>query len=306
MNWFKRLTGGLDKTATGIKDSIGSIFTGKKLDLSQLQDLEDQLIQSDIGIDVSEKLVKKIKSLKLSSETNSEDILKNLSDVISEILIPVAKPLLINSIHKPYVIVLAGVNGSGKTTTAGKLASQFKEEGKSVMLVACDTFRAAASEQLQVWGDRAGVKVLTTEAGGDAAALAYRSLSEAQENNTDVLIIDTAGRLQVKQELMQELEKIVRVLGKRADGCPHDRIIVLDGGTGQNAHSQVEEFCKVIDISGLIITKLDGSAKGGVVIALAEKFGLPIYAVGVGEGINDLNSFDAKDFSKALLGIDKI
>ena len=305
MNWFKRLTGGLNKTASGIKNSIGSIFKGNKLDVTKLESLEDQLISCDIGIDVSEKLVKKLKSENLKSDASQDEILLKLSKSIEEILSPVSKSLEINQNHKPHVIVLVGVNGTGKTTTAGKMAAQFKNQGKTVLLSACDTFRAAAIEQLEVWADRAGVEIVSAEKGSDPAALAYKSLVKAIDEKIDVLIVDTAGRLQVKSELMEELKKIIRVLGKNLDGSPHDRVIVLDGATGQNAHSQVTEFSKAVDISGLIVTKLDGSAKGGIVVSLAENFGIPIHSVGVGESLEDLDQFDAEEYSRAIVGLEK-
>jgi len=305
MNWFKRLTGGLNKTASGIKNSIGSIFKGNKLDVSKLESLEDQLISCDIGIDVSEKLVKQLKSENLKSDASQDEILLKLSKSIKEILSPVSKSLEINEYYKPHVIVLVGVNGTGKTTTAGKMAAQFKNQGKSVLLSACDTFRAAAIEQLEVWADRAGVEIVTAEKGSDPAALAYKSLVRAIDEKIDVLIVDTAGRLQVKSELMEELKKIIRVLGKKLDGSPHDRVIVLDGATGQNAHSQVTEFRNAIDISGMIVTKLDGSAKGGIVVSLADKFGIPIHSVGVGESLEDLDQFDAEEYSRAIVGLEK-
>ena len=305
MNWFKRLTGGLNKTASGIKNSIGSIFKGNKLDVSKLESLEDQLISCDIGIDVSEKLVKQLKSENLKSDASQDEILLKLSKSIKEILSPVSKSLEINECYKPHVIVLVGVNGTGKTTTAGKMAAQFKNQGKSVLLSACDTFRAAAIEQLEVWADRAGVEIVTAEKGSDPAALAYKSLVRAIDEKIDVLIVDTAGRLQVKNELMEELKKIIRVLGKKLDGSPHDRVIVLDGATGQNAHSQVTEFRNAIDISGMIVTKLDGSAKGGIVVSLADKFGIPIHSVGVGESLEDLDQFDAEEYSRAIVGLEK-
>ena len=305
MNWFKRLTGGLNKTASGIKNSIGSIFKGNKLDVSKLEDLEDQLISCDIGIDVSEKLVSQLKSEKLNSDASEDEILLKLSSGINKILSPVSKSLEINENFKPHVIVLVGVNGTGKTTTAGKMAAQFKDQGKTVLLAACDTFRAAAIEQLEVWADRAGVEIVSAEKGSDPAALAYKSLVKAIDEKIDVLIVDTAGRLQVKSELMEELKKIIRVLGKNLEGSPHDRVIVLDGATGQNAHSQVTEFSKVVDISGMIVTKLDGSAKGGIVVSLAENFGIPIHSVGVGESLEDLDQFDAEEYSRAIVGLEK-
>ena len=305
MNWFKRLTGGLNKTASGIKNSIGSIFKGNKLDVTKLESLEDQLISCDIGIDVSEKLVKKLKYENLKSDASQDEILLKLSKSIEEILSPVSKSLEINENHKPHVIVLVGVNGTGKTTTAGKMAAQFKNQGKTVLLSACDTFRAAAIEQLEVWADRAGVEIVSAEKGSDPAALAYKSLVKAIDEKIDVLIVDTAGRLQVKSELMEELKKIIRVLGKNLDGSPHDRVIVLDGATGQNAHSQVTEFSKAVDISGMIVTKLDGSAKGGIVVSLAENFGIPIHSVGVGESLEDLDQFNAEEYSRAIVGLEK-
>ncbi len=305
MNWFKRLTGGLNKTASGIKKSIGSIFKGNKLDVSKIEDLEDQLISCDIGLDVSEKLVSQLKSEKFSSDASEDEILLKLSSGINKILSPVSKPLEINDNFKPHVIVLVGVNGTGKTTTAGKMAAQFKDQGKTVLLSACDTFRAAAIEQLEVWAKRAEVEIISGEQGSDPAALAYKSLVKAIDEKIDVLIIDTAGRLQVKNELMEELKKITRVLGKKLEGSPHDRIIVLDGATGQNAHSQVTEFSKAVDISGLIITKLDGSAKGGIVVSLADKFTIPIHYVGVGESLEDLDHFDAQEYSRAIVGLEK-
>ena len=304
MNWFKRLTGGLNKTASGIKNSIGSIFKGNKLDVTKLESLEDQLISCDIGIDVSEKLVKKLKSENLKSDASQDEILLKLSKSIEEILSPVSKSLEINENHQPHVIVLVGVNGTGKTTTAGKMAAQFKNQGKTVLLSACDTFRAAAIEQLEVWADRAGVEIVSAEKGSDPAALAYKSLVKAIDEKIDVLIVDTAGRLQVKSELMEELKKIIRVLGKNLDGSPHDRVIVLDGATGQNAHSQVTEFSKAVDISGMIVTKLDGSAKGGIVVSLAENFGIPIHSVGVGESLEDLDQFNAEEYSRAIVGLE--
>ena len=305
MNWFKRLTGGLNKTASGIKNSIGSIFKGNKLDVSKLEDLEDQLISCDIGIDVSEKLVSQLKSEKLNSDASEDEILLKLSSGINKILSPVSKPLEINENFKPHVIVLVGVNGTGKTTTAGKMAAQFKDQGKTVLLAACDTFRAAAIEQLEVWASRAEVEIISGKQGSDPASLAYKSLVKAIDERIDVLIIDTAGRLQVKNELMEELKKITRVLGKKLEGSPHERIIVLDGATGQNAHSQVAEFSKAVDISGLIITKLDGSAKGGIVVSLADKFTIPIHYVGVGESLEDLDQFDAQEYSRAIVGLEK-
>ncbi|MEK9935969.1 MAG: signal recognition particle-docking protein FtsY [Rhodobiaceae bacterium] len=236
-------------------------------------------------------------------EVTAEALAAALADGITEILEPVAAPLVPQPGNRPHVVLLVGVNGSGKTTTAGKLAQQWRQEGKSVMLAAGDTFRAAAIEQLQIWGERTGTEVIAGAQGGDAAALAYQALEQARSKGTDVLIIDTAGRLQNRTELMDELAKIVRVIRKLDEEAPHDSVIVLDGTVGQNALSQVSAFQDIADVSGLIVTKLDGSAKGGVVIALAEKFQLPVHAVGVGEGADDLQPFEARDFANALAGV---
>ncbi len=229
---------------------------------------------------------------------------KVLAAEVEKILTPVAKPLAVNPSNKPHIILMAGVNGAGKTTTIGKLAKKFREDGKSVMLAAGDTFRAAAVEQLQVWGDRNGVPVVTKEIGADAAALAFEAVERATAEGTDVLLIDTAGRLQNREELMAELAKVVRVIGKKVEGAPHDTVIVLDATTGQNAVHQVEVFQKLANITGIIMTKLDGSARGGVLVACAEKFGLPVHAIGVGEAIEDLQPFDAAEFARALVGIE--
>ena len=303
MKLFEKFNFGLSKTANGIKKSLSSVFTKNKIDAEQLKNLEDSLIISDIGLECSAKLMRDLKDKKISSIQDEIEILELLSAGIEDILNPVTIPIKINNENKPHVIILVGVNGSGKTTTAAKLASGFKKDGKTVLLAACDTFRAAAIDQLEVWGKRTGIEVMSGEKFSDPASLAFKSLSYAQEKSYDVLLIDTAGRLQVKEELMQELEKIVRVLGKKIPGCPNDKVIVLDGSTGQNAHSQIEAFRKKINLSGIIITKLDGTAKGGVVVSLAEKFGLPIHAIGVGEKEDDLTPFNAKHFSRAILGL---
>ena len=240
---------------------------------------------------------------KFDGPVTSDSLAAALADAIAEILHPVATPLVPDPVHRPHVLLLVGVNGSGKTTTAGKLAQQWHQQGKTVMLAAGDTFRAAAIEQLQIWGDRTGTQVIAGDQGGDAAALAYAALEKAQKEQADILIIDTAGRLQNRTELMDELAKIVRVIRKLDASAPHDSVIVLDGTVGQNALSQVKAFQQAADVSGLIVTKLDGSAKGGVVVALAEEFGLPVHAVGVGEGADDLQPFDAQEFANALTGV---
>ena len=263
------------------------------------------MISADLGTAAAAKLAERMRKHKFDGEINSATLAAALSDGIAEILEPVAQPLSIDQANQPHVVLLVGVNGSGKTTTAGKLAQQWVQAGKKVKLAAGDTFRAAAIDQLKVWGERTGTEVIAGAPGGDAAALAYQALEAARADGTDVLIIDTAGRLQNRSELMDELSKIVRVIRKLDDSAPHDSVIVLDGTVGQNALSQVKAFQAVADVSGLIVTKLDGSAKGGVVIALAETFGLPVHAVGVGEGADDLQPFTAREFANALAGVDE-
>ena len=279
-SWFTRLKEGLRKSTTSISDGITGIFTKRKLDDETLEELEDLLISSDMGVAVAAKLTTELARDRYDKEISDQEVKSVLAAEVTKILAPVAKPLTLEGTNKPHVILMAGVNGAGKTTTIGKLAKKFRDDGKSVMLAAGDTFRAAAVEQLGVWGDRVGVPVITKELGSDAAALAYEALDKAIAAQVDVLLIDTAGRLQNRDELMAELAKVIRVIGKKIDGAPHDTIIVLDATTGQNAVHQVEVFKKMADITGIVMTKLDGSARGGVLISCAEKFGLPIHAIG--------------------------
>ena len=283
--------------------SLSALIGRSKLDAASLEEVEDALIAADLGTASSIRLAAALKAHKFAGPVDAESIALALAEGLEEILAPVAKPLEIKSENRPHVVLLVGVNGSGKTTTAGKLAQRWQAQGKKVLLAAGDTFRAAAIEQLEIWGQRTGTTVIADAAGGDAAALAYRALAQAIEENADVLIIDTAGRLQNRSELMDELAKIVRVIRKLDESAPHDSVIVLDGTVGQNALSQVKAFSAVADVTGLIVTKLDGSAKGGVVVALAEEFGLPVHAVGVGEEADDLQSFAADEFAKALAGV---
>ena len=309
MSWFKKLKDGLSKSSIKVSESLATLpslatLIGKsKLDAVSLEEVEDALIAADLGTSSSIRLAAALKAHKFDKPVNANSIALALAEGLEKILEPVAKPLEIKSENRPHVVLLVGVNGSGKTTTAGKLAQIWQGQGKKVLLAAGDTFRAAAVEQLQIWGQRTGTNVIADAAGGDAAALAYRALAQAIEKNADVLIIDTAGRLQNRSELMDELAKIVRVIRKLDESAPHDSVIVLDGTVGQNALSQVKAFSAVADVSGLIVTKLDGSAKGGVVVALAEEFGLPVHAVGVGEGADDLQPFAADEFAKALAGV---
>ena len=303
MSWLKKLTSGLSKTSAKVTASLSSLLGRSSIDAASIEEVEDALIAADLGTRVAARLAEGVRRHKFDGEVTAPALAGALADGITEILDPVAMPLDIDPAKRPHVVLLVGVNGSGKTTTAGKLAQQWRQQGKSVMLAAGDTFRAAAIEQLLVWGERTGTEVVAGDQGGDAAALAYQAMEKASAQGTDVLIIDTAGRLQNRSELMDELAKIVRVIRKLDHSAPHDSVIVLDGTVGQNAISQVSAFKEVADVSGLIVTKLDGSAKGGVVITLADTFGLPVHAVGVGEGADDLQPFEARDFANALAGV---
>jgi len=303
MSWLKKLTSGLSKTSARVTSSLSSLLGRSSIDAASIEEVEDALISADLGTAAAARLAERVRRHKFDGEVTAQALAAALAEGITEILEPVAAPLVPQPGNRPHVVLLVGVNGSGKTTTAGKLAQQWRREGKSVMLAAGDTFRAAAIEQLQIWGERTGTEVIAGTQGGDAAALAYQALEQARAQDTDILIIDTAGRLQNRTELMDELAKIVRVIRKLDETAPHDSVIVLDGTVGQNALSQVSAFQDIADVSGLIVTKLDGSAKGGVVIALAEKFQLPVHAVGVGEGADDLQPFEARDFANALAGV---
>lgn len=276
----------------------------RALDDEMLESLEELLIASDMGVDIALRVTANMAEGRHGKMMSASDIKRLLATEIARVMEPVARPLPIYP-KKPQVVLVVGVNGSGKTTTIGKLASQFKAAGKSVVIAAGDTFRAAAVEQLQVWGSRAGVPVLTAPEGSDPAALAYDAMGRAEAEGADLLMIDTAGRLQNRADLMEELAKIVRVIRKKDPDAPHNTILVLDATTGQNALSQVETFQKLADVSGLVMTKLDGTAKGGVLVALADKFGLPIHAIGVGEQIDDLQPFDPEEFANALVGLDQ-
>ncbi|MDE4173488.1 signal recognition particle-docking protein FtsY [Phaeobacter sp. PT47_59] len=276
----------------------------RALDDDMLEQLEELLIASDMGVDTALRVTANMAEGRFGKRLSTQEIKELLSAEIARVMEPVAKPLPIYA-KRPQVVLVVGVNGSGKTTTIGKLASQFKAAGKNVVIAAGDTFRAAAVEQLQVWGDRAGVPVLTAPEGSDPASLAFDAMTKAEADGADLLLIDTAGRLQNRSDLMEELAKIVRVIRKKDESAPHNTLLVLDATTGQNALSQVETFQKLADVSGLVMTKLDGTAKGGVLVALADKFGLPIHAIGVGEQIDDLAPFDPEEFAAALTGLDR-
>ncbi|BBK39875.1 hypothetical protein STAQ_49530 [Allostella sp. ATCC 35155] len=302
--WFRRLKDGLSRTSSRIAEGIGAIFTKRKLDAATLEELETLLIQADLGVATAETLVEGLRRERFGQEVSPEEVREHLAREIAKILQPVARPIALE--RRPHVVLVVGVNGSGKTTTIGKLARNWRAEGKRVVIAAGDTFRAAAVEQLQVWGERAGVPVIAGAPGADAAGLAFDALQRARADGADVLVIDTAGRLQNKAGLMEELRKIVRVLKKLDPDAPHDCVLVLDATVGQNAHQQVEIFKDMVGVTGLAMTKLDGTAKGGVVVALAERFGLPVYAVGVGETADDLRAFDATVFARSLMGLEPI
>lgn len=301
--WFAKLKEGLSKSSSKLTDGITSIFTKRKLDDEALEELEELLITADLGPATAAKVTAELARTRFGKEVSPEEVKATLAAEVSKIVTPVARPLVLDPALKPHVILVVGVNGTGKTTTIGKLARQFKAEGKSVMLAAGDTFRAAAVSQLKIWGERTGCPVVARDTGADAAGLAYDALERAKAEKVDVLLIDTAGRLQNKTGLMEELRKIVRVIKKLDETAPHTTLLTLDATTGQNAHSQVEIFRDMVNVNGLILTKLDGSARGGVLVSLAEKFKIPVHAIGVGEGVYDLRPFDADAFAKSLMGL---
>ena len=303
IGWAARLKQGLAKTSSMLGGGIADLLTKSELDDAALNELEELLIAADLGVKSSARLSTALANQRFKTTRDPADVLAALAAEVEEIIAPVAVPFSVNPTNRPHVVLVCGVNGSGKTTSIGKLAKNLKSQGKSVMMVAADTFRAAAVEQLRIWGERTDTPVITAAAGSDAASLAFDALTQARSENVDVLLIDTAGRLQNKSDLMAELEKIIRVIRKIDDTAPHDCLLVLDATVGQNAHSQVEIFKNAVDVTGLLLTKLDGSARGGVVVSLAERFGLPVHAVGVGEGIDDMHPFEAKAFARNLVGL---
>lgn len=301
--WFTRLKEGLTRSSSKLTEGISGIFTKKKLDDETLEELEELLITSDMGPATAAKITGALAKERFGKEVTEEEVRLFLAEQIEQILEPVAHPLELGERAGPTVLLMVGVNGAGKTTTIGKIAKNYTDQGKKVIMAAGDTFRAAAVNQLRVWGDRTGAEVIYRPDGADAAGLVFDAVERAVTEEADLLLIDTAGRLQNKAHLMQELEKINRVIAKKIPDAPHHTLLVLDATTGQNAHMQVDVFKKTVDVSGLILTKLDGSARGGVLVALAEKFGLPVHAIGVGESVEDLKPFKAGDFSKSLMGV---
>jgi fused signal recognition particle receptor len=300
LGWFQRLKAGLAKTSARLSDDITGIFTKRKLDADTLEELEDSLIRADLGVETAMRITEALSKGRFNKEIAPEEVRAVLAAEVERVLEPVAKPLVVAGDKRPHVILVVGVNGTGKTTTIGKMAKKFIAEGKSVTIAAGDTFRAAAIDQLKVWGERTGAEVIARSVGADSAGLAYDALQRARENNSDVLLIDTAGRLQNKQALMDELEKVLRVLRKLDPSAPHDVLLVLDATTGQNALNQVEVFKEKAGVTGLVMTKLDGTARGGILVAISAKFGIPVHAIGVGEGVDDLAAFDAGEFARAI------
>jgi fused signal recognition particle receptor len=303
-SWWTRLKSGLSRSSASIGEGVASVFTKRKLDADTLEELEDVLIRADLGVTLSARICEQVGKGRYDKTIDPADVKAILAAEVEATLAPVARPLTLDPARKPHVILVVGVNGSGKTTTIGKIAAKFAREGRKVALAAGDTFRAAAIEQLQIWGGRIGAPVIARAQGSDAASLAFEAIADARAQGADVLLMDTAGRLQNRAELMAELEKIVRVMKKVDPEAPHSVLLVLDATVGQNALSQVEIFARTAGVTGLVMTKLDGTARGGILVAIAEKHKLPVHFIGVGEGVDDLEPFAARDFARAIAGLD--
>ncbi|HEX6841149.1 MAG TPA: signal recognition particle-docking protein FtsY [Stellaceae bacterium] len=302
--WFARLKSGLARSSAKLSDGIGGIFARRRLDNETLGELEDLLIAADMGTGIAEEVTERLRRTRFNQEVSPEEIRAALAEEVAKSLSLVDRPLKLDPALKPMVMLVVGVNGSGKTTTIGKLAKQYRDRGLRVMMAAGDTFRAAAVEQLKIWGERTGAQVMARETGADAAGLAFDALAEARRQGADALLIDTAGRLHNKADLMAELQKIVRVLKKVDAKLPHAVLLVLDATVGQNAHAQAETFRDMIGVTGIVMTKLDGTAKGGVLVSLAEKYGIPVHYIGVGESADDLRPFEAEAFARSLVGLE--
>jgi fused signal recognition particle receptor len=302
-SWWQRLTTGLKRTSASIGGAIADIVTKRKLDAATIEELEEVLIRADLGLTTAATVSAAVAEGRYDKSVSADEVKAILAAEVEKIMTPIAQPLAVDAGARPFVILVVGVNGSGKTTTIGKLSARFRGEGRKVVLAAGDTFRAAAIEQLRIWGQRTGSEVIASQQGADAAALAYEALEKARAQAADVLIVDTAGRLQNKAALMGELEKVVRVMKKVDPSAPHAVLLVLDATVGQNALSQVEVFAKTAGVTGLVMTKLDGTARGGILVAIAAKHQIPVHFIGVGEGVEDLSPFAAKDFAAAIAGI---
>jgi fused signal recognition particle receptor len=304
-SWWRRLSGGLKRTSASIGEAITGLVSKRKLDATTIEELEDVLIRADLGVDAAAKISAAVGEGRYDKAIAPEEVKAVLAAEVEKLLTPIAKPLIVDSAARPFVVLVVGVNGSGKTTTIGKLSARLAADGHKVMLAAGDTFRAAAIDQLKIWGERSSSPVIARAPGADAAGLAFEALTDARARNMDVLIVDTAGRLQNRAELMGELEKIVRVMKKIDPVAPHAVLLVLDATVGQNALSQVQQFSKIAGVTGLVMTKLDGTARGGILVAIATKFQLPVHFIGIGESIDDLAPFTARDFARAIAGLEE-
>ena len=303
-SWWQRLTGGLKRSSSALGGAISDLVSKRKLDAATLADIEDALVRADLGLQTADRIAAALREGRYEAEISSDEVKAVVAAEVEKALVPVAQPLVIDPAQKPFVILVVGVNGSGKTTTIGKLAAKFRAEGRKVMMAAGDTFRAAAIDQLKIWATRTGAEFIAREAGADAAGLVFDAVTAAKQRGIDVLLIDTAGRLQNRSELMNELHKVLRVIKKVDAGAPHAVLLVLDATVGQNALSQVEIFQKTAGVTGLVMTKLDGTARGGILVALAAKFKVPVHFIGVGENVDDLAAFSARDFARAIAGLD--
>jgi fused signal recognition particle receptor len=304
-SWWRRLAGGLTRSSAAIGGAISGLVAKRRLDAATIDEIEDVLIRADLGLETAGRIAAALRESRYDAEISPDEVKAVVAAEVEKVIASVAKPLTIEPAHAPFVILVIGVNGSGKTTTIGKLAARFRAEGRHVMVAAGDTFRAAAIDQLKIWADRTGSAFIAREAGADAAGLVFDAVAAAKDRGVDVLLVDTAGRLQNRTELMSELEKVLRVMKKVDASAPHAALLVLDATVGQNALSQVDVFRKVAGVTGLVMTKLDGTARGGILVAIAAKFGLPVHFIGVGENVEDLSPFSARDFSRALVGLDE-
>jgi fused signal recognition particle receptor len=302
--WWQRLTGGLRRSSAALSGAISDLVAKRKLDAGTIAEIEDVLIRADLGLETAGRIADALREGRHDTAISADEIKAVVAAEVEKVLAPVAQPLAIDSAQKPFVILVVGVNGSGKTTTIGKLAAKFRAEGRKVMLAAGDTFRAAAIDQLKIWATRSGADFIAGEPGADAAGLVFDAVAAAKQHGIDVLLIDTAGRLQNRSELMNELQKVLRVIKKADPAAPHSVLLVLDATVGQNALSQVEIFQKTAGVSGLAMTKLDGTARGGILVALAAKFKIPVHVIGVGESVDDLEAFSAGDFARAIAGLE--
>ena len=303
-SWWQRLTGGLKRSSSALGGAIADLVTKRKLDAATIAEIEDVLIRADLGLPTADRIAAALADGRYEAGISADEVKAVVAAEVETVLAPVALPLVIDPEHKPFVILVVGVNGSGKTTTIGKLAEKFRAEGRTVMMAAADTFRAAAIDQLKIWATRTGAAFIARQAGADAAGLVFDAIVAAKQQGSDVLLVDTAGRLQNRSELMNELEKVLRVIKKAEPSAPHAVLLVLDATVGQNALSQVDIFQKTAGVNGLVMTKLDGTARGGILVALAEKFRLPVHFIGVGENVEDLAPFSARDFARAIAGLE--